>query len=261
MNYSEIRKSGREALKGKWGTVVVASLIVTLLPAAAEGLFMWSSFLSILGSLAVVLITGPLAYSFSRMILNTHRGKKIEVGDVFYGFNDFSRTMMAGVDIYVRTFLWSLLFIIPGIVASYSYSMTYYIMEDNKNLTGSEAIEKSKAMMKGHRMELFLLDLSFIGWMLLCVLTLGIGFLWLSPYMESAKASFYQKLTNSYYGASNDEETEKKVVSEGDVKPYSDTADATVIYNLKCPNCGAKETHTNKNMKCPYCDAVMKEDN
>lgn len=260
MNYSDIRKSGREALRGKWGTAVLAYLIVSLLPTMAEIISMNLGAFSIIGTIGVILLMGPLDYAFKRMMLWANRNKKIESSDVFGGFNEFSRTVMAGVDIYVRTFLWSLLFIVPGIVASYSYSMTYYIMADSPKLSGAEAIEKSKAMMKGHRMELFVLDLSFIGWMILCIFSLGIGYFWLAPYMESSRANFYERLTGSYYG-NNTEESEKKVVSEGDVKPYSENEDASVVFSLKCPKCGAKETHTSNNMKCPYCDAEMQEEN
>lgn len=261
MNYSEIRLNARKALRGKWGVAVLAGIIVSMLPAVADGAFMMLGLLSILGTIAYFMVLGPLEYSYNRMMLRANRGEKIEVGDSFYGFNDFSRTMMAGIDIYVRTFLWALLLIIPGIVASYSYSMTYYIMNDNPSLTGSEAIKKSKEMMNGHKWELFFLDLSFIGWLLLCIVTLGIASLWVSPYMAAARANFYQKLTNEYYGNDARQEDEKKVVSEGDVKPYTESEDASVIYNLKCPSCGARETHNHKTMRCPYCEAAMKEDN
>lgn len=260
MNYSELRKSARESLKGKWGTAVVAYLVLLFLPGLAEGLSMGDGLLSLVGTIATFMLMGPLDYSFRRMMIKANRGEKIEVGDVFYGFNEFSRTFMAGIDVYFRTFLWTLLFIIPGIVAAYSYSMTYYIMIDNPQMGSSEAIGKSKEMMRGHKAELFFLDLSFIGWMILCILTLGIGYFWLGPYMESARASFYKKLTGEYYSADAEDSVEKKVVSEGDVKPYSEDSDASVIYNLKCPNCGAKETHTASKMPCPYCSAIMSED-
>ena len=94
--------------------------------------------------------------------------------------------------------LWSLLLIIPGIIKAFSYAMTPYILDENPELTPSEAIHRSRLMMKGHKFDLFWLMLSFIGWGFLCLLTAGIGFLWLSPYMETASAAFYEEVKAEY---------------------------------------------------------------
>ena len=91
-------------------------------------------------------------------------------------------------------FLWSLLLIIPGIVASFAYSMTFFIMADNPNLSANDAIRVSKEMMKGHKAELFWLELSFLGWILLGFLSFGIGFLWIWSYIYTAKAIFYHEI-------------------------------------------------------------------
>ena len=93
------------------------------------------------------------------------------------------------------SFLWSLLLVIPGIYASYGYAMTSYILAENPDLTAREAISRSKQLMDGHRLDLFILQLSFIGWAILSALTLGIGSLWLNPYTEAATAAFYRNLT------------------------------------------------------------------
>ena len=90
--------------------------------------------------------------------------------------------------------LWYLLLIVPGIIAAYSYSMTFYILADDPNISAIDALNKSKSMMDGHKMDLFLMSLSFIGWALLCILTLGIGLLWLIPYMNVSIAKFYQDI-------------------------------------------------------------------
>ena len=96
------------------------------------------------------------------------------------------------------TFLWSLLFIIPGIIKMFSYAMTPYILEENPELSAGEAIDRSRAMMKGHKFDLFWLMLSFIGWGILGFLTLGIGYIWLSPYMTTSVASFYEDVKADY---------------------------------------------------------------
>ena len=94
--------------------------------------------------------------------------------------------------------LWSLLFIIPGIVKAFSYSMTPFILEEHPELSANEAIDHSRAMMKGHKFDLFWLILSFIGWGFLCLFTFGIGYLWLTPYMETSVASFYEDVKADY---------------------------------------------------------------
>lgn len=94
-------------------------------------------------------------------------------------------------------FLWSLLLIIPGIIAAYRYSMAFYILNDNPKMGAMDALRESKKMMVGYKGKLFFLSLSFIGWTILSVLTLGIGFLWLIPYMNTTTANFYQNLKDA----------------------------------------------------------------
>ncbi|PYG88526.1 uncharacterized protein DUF975 [Ruminiclostridium sufflavum DSM 19573] len=91
----------------------------------------------------------------------------------------------------LQNFLWYLLFIIPGIVKSYSYSMVPYILADNPNIGNRRAIELSNNMTDGHKLNMFVLDLSFILWYLLCMVTLGLGFLFLQPYLDATKAELY----------------------------------------------------------------------
>ena len=96
------------------------------------------------------------------------------------------------------TFLWTLLLIIPGIIAVLSYSMTFYILADDNSIGAMEAIDKSKKMMDGYKWKYFCLGLRFIGWSLLCILTLGIGFLWLLPYMQVSVVKFYDDIKENH---------------------------------------------------------------
>lgn len=157
-----------------------------------------SIILGALSSFAVgIIFMGVLNIGFYKIMLNSVRKKDTKLEDLFSGFaSGFDRSLIAGLLVYVFTFLWSLLFIIPGIIKSYSYSMTYYILLDDENISGTDAIKKSEGMMKGHKKELFLQDLSFIGWILLSILTLGILLIWLNPYMELSRAVFYERLKN-----------------------------------------------------------------
>ena len=104
---------------------------------------------------------------------------------------------------YIFQFLWSLLLVIPGLIKSYSYAMTPYIVNDlvesGQEVHATTAITASRQLMNGHKWELFVLNLSFIGWYLLSVLTLGIGYIWLVPYEQTTKANFYRRLAGDSY--------------------------------------------------------------
>ena len=115
-----------------------------------------------------------------------------------FNFSNYWRKVGGMVWMSVLIFLWTLLFIIPGIVKAFAYSMTPFILDENPELTPVEAIHRSRMMMKGHKFDLFWLYLSFIGWGILCLFTAGIGFLWLVPYVQTAEAAFYEEVKADY---------------------------------------------------------------
>ena len=129
------------------------------------------------------------------------RRKEPEIGTMFGYFTYWKTTAAAWLLRSLYVCLGLLLFIIPGIVAGYSYAMTGYILAEHPELTATEAIERSKQMMSGNRFRLFCLRLSFIGWELLCGLTLGIGNLWLNPYKQAAEAAFYREVSGTEQSA------------------------------------------------------------
>ena len=135
----------------------------------------------------------PIVFALEIMFLNFLRGEDnaLEVGNLFHKFSSY-----IGVSLlrYLYTVLWSFLLIVPGIIKSYSYAMTPYIVKDNPGISADAAIEASRAMMKGHKFDLFYLHLTFLGWGILCLFTCGLGFLWLSPYILPAQADSYQNL-------------------------------------------------------------------
>lgn len=181
---SELRSEARLVLEGKWMMAAVASLICSLI---AGGLS--------LGGVGTLLVGLPVAYGFTVLMLDVHRGAiDIDLGVLFEGFKDYGRILGTLVLQFVYTCLWTLLLVIPGIIKSYSYAMTPFILKDEPELKNNAAIEKSMAMMEGNKMKLFMLDLSFIGWGLLALLTCGIGYLFLQPYMTAARAAFYEDL-------------------------------------------------------------------
>ena len=181
---SELRAEARVALTDKW----VMGAVTTLVFGAVSGA---ASYIPVVGTILVAL---PMMYGYSIVMLSVMRGGEMNIGGLFDGFNDFGRIVGTKLLQAIYTFLWMLLLVIPGIIKSYSYAMTDFILKDEPLLANNAAIEKSMAMMDGNKMKLFLLDLSFIGWAILCLFTFGIGFLFLQPYVPSAHAAFYEDL-------------------------------------------------------------------
>ena len=144
------------------------------------------------------------------------RQKEPEIGALFGYFKNWKTVSVANLLQGLYVFLWSLLFIIPGIIAGYSYAMTNFILAENPELTASEAIEQSKQMMSGNRWRLFCLQFSFIGWDLLCALTLGIGNLWLTPYKQAATAAFYREVSGTEHIVSASEVANDNEPSEAE---------------------------------------------
>lgn len=181
----ELRHLAWNQLRKSYWMVFVVTLIVAALPTAS--------------SIAVVgfVILGPLvvgqAIYLIDMIETESDGKKIEL--VIEGFKkSFVNSFLAILLTSIFTFLWSLLFIIPGIIKHFSYAMTPYIIADEPEIDAMAAIAKSQEMMRGHKMELFLLHFSFIGWYLLASIPMGLGLIFLMPYVQTAVANFYVEL-------------------------------------------------------------------
>lgn len=151
-------------------------------------------------SLAQFVIGGSVSIGHNRFCLKLVDGEEARFEDLFSGFDIFGNAFVLNLLITLKVIAWSLLFVIPGIIAAYRYSMATYILAENPNMQATEAIERSKALMDGRKGDLFCLDLSFIGWALLAVLTAGIGNLWLMPYMTVSRAAFYRSLPRSMGG-------------------------------------------------------------
>lgn len=194
MDRVQIKELSKQQLGGnifnsKWLMGLVACLIVMMITGAC-------SFVPFVGAVGALILAGPLNFGIAYVFLKLARtGEEIAVGDVFEGFkSDFGGTIVLTIMIGIFTFLWSLLFVIPGIVKAYSYSMAYYIKVDHPEYDWQQCINASKEMMNGHKADLFVLDLSFIGWIIVGFCACGIGLLWVEPYMESARANFYESI-------------------------------------------------------------------
>lgn len=182
-----LMRSARESLNGKWGLAIGTFLIYSIILGAAGAI-------KPPGSLISLLIGGPFVLGAATFSLSISRGKEARLEQIFEGFNRFSTALGAYLLMVAYILLWTLLLVIPGIIAALSYSMTFYIISDEQSIKAGDALKKSKIMMEGYKLKLFYLCLWFFLLALLCILTLGIGFLWLIPYMNITMAKFYDDI-------------------------------------------------------------------
>lgn len=194
-NAKFFREAAWSQLTGKWQPAVIFSLVYVAIVLVINYVGTKNDIISFLS----MLLLYPLQYGAAVAFLGFKRtGVDVKIGDMFVGFNDYGRVFMTILLQTLYIVLWSLLLVVPGIIKAISYSQTIYILKDNPELKFNGAIERSMAMMEGHKMEAFLLGISFIGWLLLGVLTLGIGMLWVTPYMSTAYAHFYDYVKEDY---------------------------------------------------------------
>ena len=188
MNSQQIRSQAKNAIGDRWNSLALIFFIYTVV----VGMLAFTG----VGSLVVA---GPISVAFAGISLRAIRREYFELKNLFDGFYNFLNTFLLGLVNAVFITLWSLLFIIPGIIKALSYSMSYYIMSEKPEISGEDARRESIMMMNGNKMRLFKLHLSFIGWYLLSVLTLGILLFWVVPYVQAATAVFYEEIKPQVY--------------------------------------------------------------
>lgn len=226
---SQIRTAARVSLNGRWKQAVMLTFVFSLvcrginLPfsviselcathmteftntlvagLAVDWSDFWMPWLFLICAMVVTLaLLLPMHWSFAVAFLRNGRGAEdpFNIKGLFAGYKDFIRISFTGLLALVYIWLWSLLLVVPGIIKALSYAMTPYVLADNPDLKNNKAIERSMAMMEGHKMDLFMMTLVFVGWGFLCIFTLGIGFLWLTPYMNASYAKFYEEVKAEY---------------------------------------------------------------
>ncbi|HWQ57394.1 MAG TPA: DUF975 family protein [Clostridia bacterium] len=220
---SDFRRAAREALVGKWGIALAVSLVAVLLGGYSGGLGfntpintdffasnnspLWVENLHqrlvSMGnlsatvfplSLVMFILGGAVQLGHNLFYVKLMRSEGPAFETLFSRFSIFGRALGLRLFMALFIFLWSLLFVIPGIIAAYRYRMAPYLMAEHPEMGVREAMDESKRMTPGYKSRWFCLDLSFIGWGILCVFTLGIGFLWLNPYVSAASAAFYRDI-------------------------------------------------------------------
>ena len=223
----ELRKKAWESLKGKYwmafAVIIVTGLIASvgnaflsfgqklgevlglMDPAELDSTMVIGALVlycvviisAIIGALFNIFVTNAITVGVSNYFIK-NTDSKPSFKDAFSGFKvkygrNIGTLLLAGI----KTVLWTLLFIIPGIIKTYEYAIIPYILADDPEISSKDAFKKAKQMMKGNKWRLFKLEFSFIGWGILCVLTLGIGTFFLIPYANAANAEFYTELKNN----------------------------------------------------------------
>ena len=190
----EMRATAAAALNGKWGDAVLTTLVLLAIVMVASFILAFCGPLSLIASIGGVILEAALMVAFLKMLRS---GETVKTECIFAFFKE-TRLWVTMLLVFVYTLLWTLLFIIPGVIKGLAYALTPFILNDNPNLQNNEAIELSMAMMDGHKWDLFCLQLSFIGWAILCMFTFGIGYLWLIPYIYTSYAAFYEDVKAEY---------------------------------------------------------------
>ncbi len=210
--YSEYRAQARETLSGRWNEMALLMLIISFIAVIFAtpnyvGVLAELPWLAMSGSgcslLAAFLITVPLSYSFANLCLAYARREEIEGSYLSALFRDFadrwSTYVLSGLLVGLLVALIALpTLMIGAIILGLAYGMVPYVIRDNKEMGVREVLRTSRLMMRGHKWQLFVLELTFIGWVLLCIITLGIGLLWLQPYMATSYAHFYEDVKAEY---------------------------------------------------------------
>lgn len=190
MNHSIYSQMAKDSLAGMWGAAFVATLIISVINSISSG----SSY-GLLG----LLIYGPMMYGYIVCLINIADNKFADYGTLFSGFNRYVDTMAAGALVSLLVAVGCVFLIVPGIILALGFSMTFYIMAEDPNISGLDAMKRSWNMMNGYKMDLFLFYLGFIGWYILSILTCGIGVLFLMPYVATAQLYYYRHVVRAGY--------------------------------------------------------------
>jgi uncharacterized membrane protein len=219
MKIKTFKKKAKQQLNGQWGRAALFTLlfgaIYYVIPLIIEinlsgGFENWISTDATNGSTAstfvITLVLLPLYIGYLWTFLSVIRtGEQIKLSGLLQAFSEINmylKILGTYLVMMVYMFLWFLLLIIPGVIKAFAYSQTYFVLKDNPDIGINAAITRSRKLMHGYKWKYFLLQLSFIGWIILSLITVGIGFIWLSPYLSASNAAFYNELVKKQ---SNDE--------------------------------------------------------
>jgi uncharacterized membrane protein len=205
---SNLKIKSEESLAGNWSfsiliiftTILIAfTLTILMLP-----LSLWINniladfsgkyFITLIINIVFVIVAAPISFGLSKYFLQLVRKEDVKVSSLFYGYKRFGTIILANIMLFTFTIFWSIFLIVPGVIAGLTYSMTFLIILDNPSISVFEAANRSKRLMQGNKLKLFLLMLSLYGWFILSLITLGFGFLWFIPYFHVVIINFYEEL-------------------------------------------------------------------
>jgi len=228
---NDLKEQALATLRGKWGSFVGLTFIYVLLYCLASVLaefgtiFKGSSFTTL--TLVFTMIGGVLTFAFIPMqfgyvVAHLHSSRQdlpADISDLFFGYKRFWKVLGTMLLQVLAIIGGMILFVIPGIILSFAYAIVPLVLRDNPELSAVEVLQKSRMMMKGHKWELFFLYLSFIGWAILCIFTLFIGYLWLAPYMQMTEVKFYEMIRAEFEGETEEYETveENTLIEEEEI--------------------------------------------
>ena len=201
MDRAVLKSNAKSQLSGKWGlaigTLVVGALMTSGFSSIVDIVEPESSIPAFLGILINILLGGVIGLGISKFVLNLATNKEeASFNDLFSGFNIYLKTVGLWIVLSIIIAFLSLLLIVPGIIAALMYSQVFFILSEDNTKSISQCLSESSEMMKGHKGELFVLYLSFIGWWLVAAITFGIGALYVYPYQQVTSANFYLALKN-----------------------------------------------------------------
>lgn len=192
MDRVQLKSLAKEQIKGKIWNLLAVMLIIFVITWAASLILGAIPYVGVLIATVAVI---PLTVSQMRIYLAIAKeDKKPQIADTFSGYDDFWSAVKVYLLACVYITLWSLLLIIPGIIKAISYSQIFYILAENKGMSARAAINSSKEMMEGHKMDYFILGLSFVGWAIVGMITCGIAYIWVMPYMQATYTNFYNSI-------------------------------------------------------------------
>lgn len=201
MERAVLKSNAKAQLKGKWGSAVLSFLVGVIITSIFSGIsnFVDSNGLKAVLEILTLLVTGAICYGFCNISLMFANNNDIEIGDLFSGFNGkvYLKTLGLTILVGLAVIIGFVLLIIPGIVVGLMYSQSFFILCEDNNKGIIQCMKESSDMMKGHKWELFVLELSFILWDILCIITFGIASLWVTPYIYVTYANYYKELKNA----------------------------------------------------------------
>ena len=198
MKIKTIKKWAKEKIKGNIWDILGAYLISNILITIAFLLRPEKDYQILIMIILISIINYIFQIGLTKYMINFVQNKKKSLKELFTNFKNYKKIIITYLYQIKNIFLWALLLIIPGIIKKYSYSLVPYILIDNKNLKAKDILKLSEDMMKGHKKDLFILNLSFIGWHILSIYTLFILELWIIPYQKTANTKFLNDIKTNY---------------------------------------------------------------